>query len=240
MHQSPDRVEVTGETESIDRLVSSSEPSPILIEQFRNLAASLNRTQRERSIKSLLVTSPAPGDGKSHVAVNLALTLSDSYRKKVLLIDADMRRPTLHHLFHVAAMPGLHEALRAEGGDLPEVIPITGTLSLLPAGQLQANPVGDLSSGRMARLIDAATASFDWVIVDSPPAAGLADASILLETVDAAVLVVRAGVTRFPELQAAADALGSDRLLGVVLNAVDPGEIRRDDYYGNYYADPTK
>jgi hypothetical protein len=138
---STDRVDDEAGTDSIDRLVSSSEPSPVLIEQFRNLAASLNRTQRERSIKSLLVTSPAPGDGKSHVAVHLALTLSDSYRRKVLLIDADMRRPTLHHLFHVAGMPGLHDALRAEGSGLPDVLPITSTLSLLPV------PTNALRSG---------------------------------------------------------------------------------------------
>ncbi len=75
----------------------------------------------------------------------------------------------------------------------------------------------------MARLMDAVGSHFDWVIVDSPPAAGLADASIILETVDAAVIVVRAGVTRFPELQAAADALGPERVLGVILNAVGSG-----------------
>lgn len=219
------------------RLVSSGAASPMLVEQFRNLAAILNRTQRERSLKSLVVTSPAPGDGKSHVAINLALTLSESYRRRVLLIDADLRRPTLHNLFGVAGTPGLLEALRAdEEGEAP-VVAISRTLSLLPAGRSQANPVGDLSSGRMARLLASAAARFDWVIVDSPPAAGLADARIISETVDGAILVVRAGVTRFADLEASAHALGPDRVLGIVLNAADPHEIRRDDYYSHYYGE---
>lgn len=217
------------------RLVSAPGANPMLVEQFRNLAAELNRQQRERAIKSLLVTSPAPGDGKSHVAVNLALTLSESYRHNVLLVDADMRRPTLHQLFHVSGAHGLLDALRAEAEEALPAVPVTSTLSLLPAGRPQLNPVGDLSSGRMARLIASAGSRFDWVIVDSPPAAGLADARIILATVDGAILVVRAGATRFADLQAAVDALGPERMLGVVLNAIDPDEIRRDDYYGNYY-----
>jgi protein-tyrosine kinase len=218
-----------------ERLVSTGAAGPMLIEQFRNLAAHLNRTQSERALKSIVVTSPAPGDGKSHVAVNLALTLSDSYRRRVLLIDADLRRPTLHDVFGVAATPGLLETLRADGDQAPSMVSIGDHLWLLPAGRSQANPIGDLSSGRMARLVKDATSRFDWVIVDSPPAAGLADARIVAETVDGAIVVVRAGVTHFPDLEAAATALGSDRILGVVLNAVDPREIRRDDYYSHYY-----
>lgn len=236
----PEQVQRSVDDVPTARLVSAADANPVLIEQFRNLAAALNRLQTERTLKSLLVTSPAPGDGKSHVAVNLALTLSESYRRKVLLVDADMRRPTLHHLFHVSGAHGLLDALRAEAEDVPAVVPVTGTLSLLPAGRPQANPVGDLSSGRMSRLIANAGSTYDWVIVDSPPAAGLADARIILETVDGAILVVRAAATRFAELQAATDALGPGRLLGVILNAVDPREIHREDYYGNYYGYGSK
>jgi Mrp family chromosome partitioning ATPase len=89
----------------------------------------------------------------------------------------------------------------------------------------------------MSRLVANAASRFDWVIVDSPPAAGLADARIISETVHGVVLVVRAGVTRFPDLEASANALGPDRILGIVLNAADPGEIRRDDYYSHYYGE---
>ena len=225
-----------GDDERQARLITAADASPMLVEQFRNLAATLNRVQRERSLKSIVVTSPAPGDGKSHVAVNLALTLSGSYRRRVLLIDADLRRPTLHTAFGVAAEPGLQATLRGSEEDVLPVVTIDEMLSLLPAGRPVTNPIGDLSSGRMARLVSFVTARYDWVIVDTPPAAGLADARIVSETTDGVVLVVRAGVTKYPELQAAAEALGHDRVLGVVLNAADPSEIRRDDYYSPYYA----
>jgi len=223
------------DTGALQRLVGSSAAGPILVEQYRTLAATLNRAQGERPLKSLLVTSAAPGDGKSHVAVNLALTLSASYRRRVLLVDADLRRPTLHLLFQVPGTSGLLDELKAKGDDFVEGVQISETLTLLPAGGRQANPIGDLSSGRLGRLIASAASRFDWVIVDSPPVGGLADARIISEAVDAAIVVIRAGVTRFPDLEGAADALGHDRILGVVLNAVDPLEIRREDYYSHYY-----
>lgn len=216
------------------RFVTSASASPLLVEQYRNLAATMNHLQRERSIRSIVVTSPSPGDGKSHVAMNLALTLSDSYRRRVLLIDADFRRPALHHALGVASEPGLLETLRGQQEDVLPVVAISETLSLLPAGRTVANPLGDLSSGRMARLVSLVASRYDWVIVDTPPAAGLADARIVSETTDGVVLVVRAGVTPFHDLEAAVQALGPDRVLGVVLNAADPSEIRRHDYYSHY------
>ena len=232
---SPEPHDRRAETRSDDRLLTSSNASPLLVEQFRNLAASLNRLHQEGQLRSLLVTSPAPGDGKSHVAVNLALTLSESYRRAVLLVDADLRRPTLHRMFGVHATPGLLEALRADQEGKPTVHKVGEHLTLLTAGHQQHNPVGDLSSSRLSRLIKAARSRYDWVIVDSPPVAGLADARILSEVVDGAVLVIRAGATRYPEVDASVAALGQDRLLGVILNAVEPSAIRRDDYYAHYY-----
>jgi Mrp family chromosome partitioning ATPase len=108
-------------------------------------------------------------------------------------------------------------------------------LTLLPAGRPDSNPLGGLSSGRMKRIVADAAELFDWVIVDSPPVGVLADAHLVSETVDAALLVVRAGVTRFPDLAAAADTMGHERILGIVLNAVEPVEIRGEGYYRHYY-----
>jgi Mrp family chromosome partitioning ATPase len=106
---------------------------------------------------------------------------------------------------------------------------------LLPAGRPEPSPLGGLSSDRMKRIVEEAASVFDWVIVDSPPVGVLADGRLVSETVDAAILVVRAGVTRFPDLEAAADTVGRDRILGIVLNGVDPVEIRGTDYYHRYY-----
>jgi Mrp family chromosome partitioning ATPase len=87
----------------------------------------------------------------------------------------------------------------------------------------------------MKRLVADAASQFDWVIVDSPPVGVLADAHLVSESVDGAILVVRAGVTRFPDVEAAAGTLGQERILGIILNAVDPGEIRGKGYYNHYY-----
>jgi capsular exopolysaccharide synthesis family protein len=226
---------------ALERLVVSKTAGPLLVEQFRSLAATLHRAQAEQPIKSVIVTSASPGDGKSYVAANLALTLSDSYRRRVLLIDADLRRPSLHTLFGASNARGLCEALKAKADEKVATIEIGETLTLLPAGQSEANPLGALSSERMKRIVEEAGSRFDWVIVDSPPVGLLADARLVAETVDAAIVVVRAGVTRFHDLEAAADTLGHERILGIVLNAVEPAEIRGGGYYRDYYrSEPEK
>jgi len=220
-----------------ERLVVSTTAPPLLVEQFRSLAATLLQAQHERSLKSVIVTSASPGDGKSYVALNLALTLSDSYQRRVLLIDADLRRPTLHKVFGVRNMRGLGDALATKTNGNVAAVEITQSLALLPAGRPEPNPLGGLSSHRMTQIVADAASRFDWVMVDSPPVGVLADGRLVFETVDAAILVVRAGVTRFPDLQAAADMMGRERILGIVLNAVDPGEIRGEGYYRHYYGE---
>ena len=218
-----------------ERLVVSADAPALLVEQFRSLAASLHRAQAEHSIKSVFVTSASPGDGKSYVATNLALTLSDTYRRRVLLIDADMRRPALHQIFRVPNDGGLAQALNPEADRKVATVRIRELLTLVPAGRTGSNPLGGLSSDRMKRIVEEATSLFEWVIVDSPPVGVLADARLVAEAVDAAILVVRAGVTRFPDVAAAAETIGHDRILGVVLNAVEPVEIECRHYYSHYY-----
>jgi len=219
----------------LERLVVSKTVAPLLVEQFRSLAATLHRAQSEQHLRSVIVTSSSPGDGKSHVAVNLALTLSESYRRRVLLIDADLRRPTLHLMFRVPNTRGLSETLEEKTDEKVAAVQISETLALLPAGRPGSHPLGGLSSGRMKRIVADAASRFDWVIVDSPPVGVLADARLVAEMVDAAILVVRAGVTRFPDLEAAAAVMGHERILGLVLNGVDPVEIRGAGDYSHYY-----
>jgi capsular exopolysaccharide synthesis family protein len=218
-----------------ERLVVSADAGPLLIEQFRGLAATLIQAQNGQPLKSVLVTSASPGDGKSLVAVNLALTLSESFKRRVLLVDADLRRPVLHDVFGVENARGLGEALSPIAPEPPRPLPVTPRLALLPAGRPQADPLGGLSSGRMKGIVSDAAQRFDWVIVDSPPVGVLADGRLVSEAVDGVIVVVRAGVTRFPDLDAAADVLGHDRILGLVLNGVDPASIRGEGYYHHYY-----
>jgi capsular exopolysaccharide synthesis family protein len=218
----------------LERLVVSNSAGPLLVEQFRSLAAALHGVRLEHPLKSIIVTSASPGDGKTHVAVNLALTLSDSYRRRVLLIDADLRQPLLHWIFGVSNSQGLSEALKATTDEPVRPVAITDTLTLLPAGRPDPSPHGGLSSDRMQRILGEAASTFDWVIVDTPPVGVLADGRLVAETVDGAILVVRAGVTQLPDLEAAADTIGRERILGIVLNAVDRTEIRGEDFYRHY------
>jgi capsular exopolysaccharide synthesis family protein len=218
-----------------ERLVVSPTAGPLLVEQFRRLAATLLSARGGREIKSILVTSPAPGDGKSNVAVNLSLTLSESYHRSVLLIDADLRRPTLHALFGVHNTSGLAEALKPGNNGKVATVQVGESLTLLPAGRPDASPLGGLASDRLKHLIVDAGSRFDWVIVDSPPVGLLADAHLVSEAVDGALLVVRAGVTPYPDMEGAAGTLGHERILGIVLNAVDPAEVRGEGYYSHYY-----
>lgn len=223
------------DADATKRLVVSPTAGPMVIEQFRSLAATLHQAQREKLLKSVMVTSACPGDGKSQVAVNLALTLSHSYRRRVLLIDADLRRPSLHLMLGVPNTRGLSEALKTGTDESLASVRIGETLTLLPAGRPDADPLGGLSSESMKRIVADAAGRFDWVLVDAPPVGVVADGRLVSETVDTAILVIRAGVTRFQDVNAAAETLGRDRILGVVLNAVDPAEIRGEEHYHHYY-----
>jgi capsular exopolysaccharide synthesis family protein len=217
-------------------LVLATDALPLNVEQFRCLAATLLQAQLQQSIKSVLVTSASPGDGKSHVALNLALTLAESYGRRVILVDADLRRPSLHNVLRVPGTGGLGEALHAAGPNRVATIPITPRLKLLPAGVANSNPLQGLSSDRMKRIVADAAAEFEWVIVDAPPVGVLADARLVSEMVDGVLLVVRANVTQFPDLQAASETIGRERILGLVMNAVNPLDIASRDYYYHYYS----
>lgn len=204
-----------------ERLTSDPHCNPMLVEQFRRLAGVLHKSQVVDGTKVIMVTSAAPSDGKTMTAINLALALSGSYKRRVLLIDADLRRPSIGESLGLEHSAGLSEALKAGSEQKLAVIPITATLTLLPAGRPDPDPIGGLTSVRMRRILEEAAARFDWVVLDAPPVGLLADANLMIEEVDRTLLVVRAGQTQYPMVEKAIELLGKDRLLGVVLNGVD-------------------
>jgi capsular exopolysaccharide synthesis family protein len=235
----PARLEIGSSSEVRDKLVGSSaaETSGTLalaIEQYRKLAATLHHAQASRGLKIILVTSALPGEGKSLTASNLALTLSESYQRRVLLIDADLRRPSLHEVFGLANNVGLSDGLAQRGPQAVPVLEVSGLLSVLTSGQPIGDPTGLLTSERMRRLLDEARAGHDWVIIDSPPVGLLTDARLLAAMVDGVVLVVEAAKTPYPDLLRAIDTIGRERLLGTVLNRLEfvPGGAK---YYQSYY-----
>ncbi|MGE3957934.1 MAG: CpsD/CapB family tyrosine-protein kinase [Vicinamibacterales bacterium] len=217
------------------RLVVNPQTTPAAIEQYRRLAAVLYQAQENRNLKTILVASTFAAEGKSLTCANIALTLSESYRRRVLLIDADLRRPTLHDTFEIPNLAGLSDWLKSDGATKMPLVEITPNLSLLPGGRPDPDPMGGLASERMKQLLALAGERFDWVIVDTPPVAFLPDAHLLSAMVDTVVFVIAAGHTPAPAVQRAVEELGRDRIIGVVLNRVEAVSL---SHYGQsaYYA----
>ncbi len=213
------------------RLAAAEATDSLLVEQFRRLAATLIQSQRTAPLKVVMVASAAPEEGKTLTALNLALVLSESFRRRVLLIDADLRRPKITELANVT-VDGLGDVVKALEHRKAPLIPVTDTLTLLPAGRPDPNPMSGLTSARMQELLQDAGATFDWVIVDTPPLGAAPDASLMCAMADAAVLVVRAHHTPFEAVQQAIEAIGRERIVGVVLNSVDRHSVPS---YGDYY-----
>lgn len=198
------------------RLVFASDP-PDASGAYGSLAAQLHSIRHTRSISTLLVASALPDEGKSLTVANLALALSGPCGKRVLIVDADLRRPSLHALFGVANDDGLNECLR-----LPSVecrpISVAPNLSLLPAGRPDRDPLEMLTSNTLRDLLAEQTRHFDWVLVDAPPVGVFPDAHLVASAADGVLLVVRAGQTPLGDVQATIKSIGHDRILGVVLN----------------------
>ncbi len=216
------------------KIVLSPLAPPGSVEQYRRLAATLHHAQAQTGLKIVMVASAMPGEGKTLTATNLALTLSESYRRKVLVIDADLRRPTLHQIFDIPNIAGLNEALTAFEV-LPSAFELSPRLTLLPAGRPNPDPIGILTSPAMRELVKSAGDGFDWVIVDTPPVGLLTDANLLAGMVDAVVMVVAAGRVSYRVLQKSVEALGRERIIGVVLNRAADAPFGRAYQYEGYY-----
>jgi polysaccharide biosynthesis transport protein len=210
------------------------------IEAFRNLRTGLIWSDGGEALRTLVVTSAAPGEGKTMTAANLAVTLAyDGLR--VLLVDCDIRRPRVHGLFQLPRAPGLMELLRASSdpeGPQPRAIRETpvARLSVLTCGALPVNAANLLSGTRMRVLLRELQEQFDIIVLDTPPVLATADASIVASLTDGVLLVVRAGTTDKNAAQRAYQQLANvgARVVGTVLN--DPGgEVAKEgDYYYPY------
>jgi capsular exopolysaccharide synthesis family protein len=215
-----------------EKLVTSPAIAVMAREQYNKLAAAIHHLHLERSVKVVMITSAVPSEGKTLTAANLALTLSESYERRVLLIDADLRHPSVHGVFGASNNPGLADSLTGSG-PLP-LVHVSAGLSLLTAGSTGGDPMKTLTSDRMRSVVEEARASFDWVILDTAPIGLLPDAGLLASMTDGTLLVARAGQTGYDVIQRAVDAVGTDRILGIVLNGVAESEVPQS-YYGDYY-----
>jgi capsular exopolysaccharide synthesis family protein len=200
-------------------LVAGLAPNSVAAEQYRQLRTRLALAETSHAMRSVLITSPQKGEGKSITASNLALTMAQELQRHVVLVEADLRKPSLQQLFGLPAGPGLAEYLSgaAELKDVMKFLP-THNLTVIVGGAAPANPAELLGSTAMRRLLDQLRTRFDRVILDTPPILPLADVAVLAPMVDGALLVVRAGVTPRPAIENALRGFDPSRLIGIVLN----------------------
>jgi capsular exopolysaccharide synthesis family protein len=216
------------------RLVALTSPNSTGAEMFRVLATRLAHMQNKRRLQKLLVTSSVMDEGKSVVAVNLALTLARRPDTRVLLIEADLRRPTAAALLSNSPLRGIcewcEEKLVLENTlyqvrDLP--------LWFLSAGHPMAEPLPLLESDRFARMLDTVSANFDWVVLDATPLLPMADSTSLARLCDGVLVVVREGVTRKKVLNKAIACIEKSKLVGTVFNQASTLNIDYEAYYGD-------
>jgi capsular exopolysaccharide synthesis family protein len=200
-------------------LVAGLAPMSPAAEQYRALRTRLTHADGTTSLNSMLITSPQKGEGKSVTAANLALTMAQELQRRVVIVEADLRKPSLQRLFGLPPGPGLSEFLGG-AAELREVMkPLANHhLTVIPGGSAPMNPAELLGSTAMRRLLDHLRTRFDRVILDTPPVLPLADVAVLAPIVDGVLLVVRAGVTTKPAIENALRGFDSSRLVGIVLN----------------------
>jgi capsular exopolysaccharide synthesis family protein len=215
------------------RIIFHTHPNSPGADRFRLLRMRLRVLWNARKIRTLLITSPLPGDGKSTIALNLATSLAEGGKRTVLLIEADLHRSPLTKQLSLKAGPGLAECL--EGG-LNPVSAIRRLESLgwylLTAGQPHSNPTELLQGDALSVVIEKLSPHFDWILIDSPPVVPLTDALSLARHTIASLLVTRAGQTPSEGLERAIALLGREHVLGIVLNGVEEPDQLYSGYYG--------
>jgi len=200
-------------------------------EQFRTLRSRLYQLRGTQPVRTVLVTSSVPGEGKTFVTNNLAQAIVRQPDRRVLMIDADLRCSRLHIPLGAPSTPGLTDYLRGEADEMAVIQHgHEGNLCFIPGGNEVTNPSELLSNGRLKALLERVTPVFDWVILDSPPCLPVADASVLADLTDGVLMIVRAASTPAETAQRACQELRGRNLLGVVLNAVEEAHA-----YGSYY-----
>ena len=218
------------------RLVALTNPRSPGSDRFRYLRMRLGEVREMAKLRSLVITSPLPQDGKSTVVLNLATVLAEGGKWSVLVIDADLYHPALAQRLGVESQPGLSDCL---DGTLDPMMAIRRIEPLhwylLQAGTSRGNPAELLQSGNLATVLEKLSSHFDWILIDTPPVGPLADTVTISRRVDACLLVVRADHTPREAVKEALSVLGTKQVLGVVFNAAEELNQSYSKYYGHYY-----
>jgi len=215
-----------------NRLVCLSDDESLAAEKFRFLGISLQNIRRQRPLKKVLITSTIPQEGKSTVSSNLACTLAKKKQQRTLLLEGDIRRPSLSLMFGVGKVPGLCEYLQGDHNLVDSIHHLDGPgFWFLPAGEAPKDPLQILQSAKLPQMMDQLAACFDWIVIDSPPVMPLADTSVWMRLADGILLVLRQGVTEKRHLKSGLEAIDQTKLVGALLNAANRA-THSDYYYG--------
>jgi len=215
------------------KLVCVTDKDSLAAEKFRFLAVRLRQIRQNRPLKTILITSTIPGEGKSTVAANLACTLARRRQQKTLLLDGDLRRPTQARQLGLGRIPGISEALQGSKDLIGSVYRLDALgLWILPAGAAPQNALELMQSGRLAPMMEQLAGWFDWIVIDSPPVLPLADTSIWARLADGVLLLTRKGTTERQQLKQGLEVIESSKLLGALLNGST--NTAHSDYYEHY------
>jgi capsular exopolysaccharide synthesis family protein len=229
-----------GGTDFKRRLITYEDPKSPISESYRSLRTNISYASTiDKKIKSLLISSSQPGEGKSTTTANLAIAFAQ-LRKKTVLVDADLRKPVQHNVFGHPRGPGLSEFLIGQVTDLESIIHDTKVenLSIITAGGLPPNPSELLGSEAMSKLVDRLEREYDMVLFDSPPIVAVTDASMISGELDAIALVVKAGQTERSAVDRALDTIKNVKapLIGAILNGASQESLGgKYAYYYSYY-----
>ena len=216
-------------------LITVANPRSPISEAYRTLRTNLEFSSLDKAIRSMVVTSAAPEEGKSTTLANLAVTIAQA-GKKVILVDCDLRRPSLNQIFNARGAPGFTDMMRDDAlmGKPPLQDTTVANLRLLASGTIPPNPSELLASRRMGEVIAALQQLADVVLFDAPPIVAVTDAAVLASKVDAVLLVVSAGKTKRDHAKKAKALLEkvNAHLIGTVLNNVK-GEASLYQYYSS-------
>ena len=217
------------------RLVTINNPKSPISEQYRTIRTNIQFSMVDTQLKTLACTSAMPGEGKSTTITNLAIIFAQQ-GKKVLLVDADLRKPTIHQLTKVKNQYGLTGLITK--GATPDVsilpMPRISNLHILPSGPIPPNPSELLGTKRMEQLISELSLQYDLILFDTPPVLIVTDAQVLGSNCDGVILVVKSHQTEKTALLKAKELLdkANINLIGTVINGVKPKEVDYNYYYG--------
>lgn len=214
-------------------LIVEKEPKSVISESFRTLRTNLQYSSLDKEYKIIVITSPNQGDGKTTIASNLALTLAEG-EKKVILIDCDLRKPSIHRNFKISNKIGLSQVLLGEENFNIASKKYKDNITILTSGHIPPNPAEAVASDKMGKFLKLLREEFDYIILDTPPVLIVTDSQILSTKADGTILVVRAEKTKKDEVRESIRLLKqvNANIIGTVLNGVND-----DTKYKHYYAE---